>query len=55
VKYPVWASKVDGFHKTSNLDVYNVFLQTDNFPDMMKKAKIKPLFEKGNREDVKNS
>jgi len=34
--------------------VFNVSLQTGIFPDMMKKAKIKPLFKKGDRQDVKN-
>jgi hypothetical protein len=34
--------------------VYNVSLQTGIFPGMMKKAKIKPLFKKGDRQDVKN-
>jgi len=28
---------------------YNVSLQTGIFPDMMKKAKIKPLFKKADR------
>ena len=32
--------------------IYNVFFQTGTFPDMMKKAKIKPLFKKGNRQDI---
>jgi hypothetical protein len=34
--------------------LYNVSLQTGIFPDMMKKAKIIPLFKKGERQDVKN-
>jgi len=34
--------------------IYNVSLQTGIFPDMMKKAKIKPLFKKGDRQDTKN-
>jgi hypothetical protein len=34
--------------------IYNVSLQTGIFPDMMKKAKIKPLFKKGDRQDIKN-
>jgi hypothetical protein len=34
--------------------IYNVSIQTGIFPDMMKKAKIKPLFKKGDRHDIKN-
>jgi hypothetical protein len=34
--------------------IYNVSLQTGIFPDMMKKAKIKPLLKKGDRQDIKN-
>ena len=34
--------------------IYNVSLQTGIFPDMIKKAKMKPLFKKGERQDVKN-
>jgi len=34
--------------------LYNVSLQTGIFPDMMKKAKIKPLLKKGDRQDIKN-
>jgi hypothetical protein len=34
--------------------IYNVSLQTSIFPDVMKKAKIKPLFKKGDRQDIKN-
>jgi len=34
--------------------IYKVFLQTSIFPDMMKKAKIKPLFKKGDRQDINN-
>jgi len=34
--------------------VYNISLQTGIFPDMMKKAKIKPLFKNGDRQDIKN-
>jgi len=33
--------------------IYNVSLQTGIFPDMMKKAKINPLFKKGDRQDIK--
>jgi len=33
--------------------IYNVSLQTGIFPDMMKKAKIKPLFKKGDIQDIK--
>jgi hypothetical protein len=33
--------------------IYNISLQTDIFPDMTKKAKIKPLFKKGVRQDIK--
>jgi hypothetical protein len=34
--------------------IYNVSLQTGIFPDMTKKAKIKPLFKRGDRQYVKN-
>jgi hypothetical protein len=34
--------------------IYNVSLQTSIFPDMMKKAKIKPLFNRGDTQDIKN-
>jgi len=34
--------------------IYNVSLQTDIFPYMMKKAKLKPLFKKGVGQDIKN-
>jgi hypothetical protein len=33
---------------------YNISLQTGIFPDMIKTAKIKPLFEKEDRQNVKN-
>ena len=29
--------------------IYNISFQTGTFPDMMKEAKIKPLFKKGDR------
>jgi len=34
--------------------IYNVSFQTGIFPDMMKKAKIKPRFMKGDRQDIQN-
>jgi hypothetical protein len=34
--------------------IYNVSFQTGIFPDMMKKAKIKPLFKKGDRQYIQN-
>jgi len=34
--------------------IYNVSFQTGIFPDMMKRAKIKPLFKKGDRQDIHN-
>jgi len=34
--------------------IYNVSFQTGTFPDMMKKAKIKPLFKKEDRQDKQN-
>jgi len=34
--------------------IYNVSFQTGIFPDMMKEAKIKPLFKKGDRQDIQN-
>ena len=34
--------------------IYNVSFQTGIFPDMMKLAKIKPLFKKGDRQDIQN-
>jgi hypothetical protein len=34
--------------------VYNVSVQTGIFPGMMKKAKIKPLFKNGDRQDIQN-
>jgi len=36
------------------VNIYNVSPQTGIFPDMMKKAKIKPLFKEGDRQDIKN-
>jgi transcription elongation factor GreA-like protein len=38
----------------SLVHIYNVSFQTGIFPDMMKKTKIKPLFKKGDRQDIKN-
>ena len=37
-----------------SVHIYNVSFQTSTFPDMMKKAKIKPLFKKGDRKEIKN-
>jgi len=34
--------------------IYIVSLQTSIFPGMMKKAKIKPLYKRGDRQDIKN-
>ena len=34
--------------------IYNVSFQTGIFPDMMKLAKIKPLFKKGDRRNIQN-
>jgi hypothetical protein len=34
--------------------IYNVSFQTDIFPDIMKKAKIRPLFKKGDKQDIQN-
>jgi len=34
--------------------IYNVSFQTGIFPDMMKRAKIKPIFKKGDRQDIHN-
>jgi hypothetical protein len=34
--------------------IYNVPFQTGIFPDVMKKAKIKPLFKKGDKQDIQN-
>jgi hypothetical protein len=34
--------------------IYNITLQTGIFPDMMKIAKIRPLFKKGDRQDMQN-
>jgi len=34
--------------------IYNVSYQTGIFPDTMKKAKIRPLFKKGDRQDMQN-
>jgi hypothetical protein len=34
--------------------IYNISLQTGIFPDMMKIAKIRPLFKKGDRQDMQN-
>jgi len=34
--------------------IYNVSLQTGIFPDMIKKAKIRPLSKKGNRQHIQN-
>jgi hypothetical protein len=36
------------------IQVYNVSFQTGIFPDMMKQAKIKPLFKKGDKQDIQN-
>ena len=32
--------------------IYNVSFQTRTFPDMMKKAKVKPLFKQKDRQDI---
>ena len=34
--------------------IYNVSFQTGIFSDMMKKAKIRPHFKKGDRQDIQN-
>jgi hypothetical protein len=34
--------------------IYNVSFQTGIFPDIMKKAKIRPLFKKGDKQDIQN-
>jgi hypothetical protein len=34
--------------------IYNVSFQTDIFPDIMKLAKIEPLFKKEDKQDIKN-
>ena len=34
--------------------IYNVPSQTGIFPDMMKLAKLKPLFKKGDKQDIQN-
>jgi hypothetical protein len=34
--------------------IYNISLQTGIFPDMMKIAKIRPHFKKGDRQDIQN-
>jgi len=34
--------------------IYNVSFQTGTFPDMMKTAKVKPLYKKKNRQDIQN-
>jgi len=34
--------------------IYNVSFQTGIFPDMMKLAKIKPIFKKGDKLDIQN-
>jgi hypothetical protein len=34
--------------------IYNVSFQTGTFPDIMKKAKVKPLFKNKNRQDIQN-
>jgi hypothetical protein len=34
--------------------IYNVSSQTVIFTDMMKEAKIKPLFKKGDKQDIQN-
>ena len=34
--------------------IYNISLQTGIFPDMMKIAKIRPLFKKGDRQNMQN-
>ena len=34
--------------------IYNVSFQTGIFPDMMQKAKLRPLFKKGDRQDIQN-
>jgi len=35
--------------------IYNVSFQTGTFTDMMKKAKLKPLFKKGDTQDIHNN
>jgi len=34
--------------------IYNVSFQTSFFPDMMRKAKIKPPFKEGDRQNIQN-
>jgi hypothetical protein len=34
--------------------IYNVSFQTGIFPDIMKKAKIRPLFKKSDKQDIQN-
>jgi hypothetical protein len=34
--------------------IYDVSFQTSSFPDMMKKAKIRPLLKKGDRQHMQN-
>ena len=34
--------------------VFNISLRFGIFPDLMKKAKIRPLFKKGDRQDIQN-
>jgi hypothetical protein len=34
--------------------IYNVSFQNEIFPDIMKKAKIRPLFKKGDKQDIQN-
>jgi hypothetical protein len=36
------------------INIYNVSFETGIFPDIMKLAKIIPLFKKGDRQDIHN-
>jgi hypothetical protein len=43
-----------GYFVKPLVHIYNVSFQTGIFPDIMKKAKIRPLFKKGDKQDVQN-
>jgi hypothetical protein len=43
-----------GYYVKPLVHIYNVSFQTGIFPDITKKAKIRPLFKKEDKQDVQN-
>jgi hypothetical protein len=43
-----------GYFVTPQAHIYNVSFQTGIFPDIIKKVKIRPLYKKGDKQDIQN-